>query len=449
MNIDNRRIGLFIGSEFHARSVVESGVLDQLLTKYEILVFTSPAIKKKFFIQYPKLNFIEFEFSGKIHKLFSSYLLLGTLRNIKKSNSFRFRITRYILGDYFESGNFMYQLIWIFKCFFKSIKIFLTKCIAKTLLFKYIEKRYFKEIFKTFDISELKFQSFDILISWSQNAEPAAIASILLGRKIEVPSMVVADNWDNLSSKSVFPLEPNALVCFGQQSLVFARSIQNFKNCRIYPIGSARFEIYRRIIEGFEKKEPRQILYAGSSIVAEDMEILEVFEKYYQSKTVSIDFRYRRHPYPQGPILDLNNLKNKFPTLFKAELLLANSSLESLEMTKEELRTTKIMVSMPTTFLIEGLLCNIPTILISFKSKKVRTNSRKMLQELEHLKGIEKLPGVLVANNNQDLLENIDFLTKHTINSQDNSILKYYVNWERDNFSKKFIEAIEENILSN
>jgi hypothetical protein len=244
-------------------------------------------------------------------------------------------------------------------------------------------------------------------------------------------------------------LEPNALICFGQQSVDFAHSIQKFNRCKIYPIGSARFEIYRGVIGGSERKEPRQILYAGSSIAAEDLEILELFENYYSTNNVDINFKYRRHPYPQGPELNLDDLHLKFPRLFKPEQVLPSRVLESLEQTKEELRTTQILVAMPTTFLLEGVLCKIPTILISFDSKKVRTSSRMMIKELEHLKGIENLHNIFLVNNSIELFATLIKLSASSNWFRDNSELNYFVNWDSRSFTQKFKEAVEENLLKH
>lgn len=444
MKTGKKRIGLFIGSDFHARSIVESGVLDALIIDYEVVVLTSIKTRVNQLARFSELNCVEFEVSRKVNKLFSQYLTLGTARYMNRSNSFRFRIKRYVLGDYYESRNALAKFIWASKSFLKALRVLMRILIGKSLFFRYQERAYFKELTKQFNLSELQSLNFNILISWSQNAEPSAIASILLGKKIKVPSMVVVDNWDNLSSKSIFPLEPNALICFGQQSVDFARSIQKFNECKIYPIGSARFEIYRGVIEGCEKKEPRQILYAGSSIAAEDLEILELFENYYSTNNVDINFKYRRHPYPQGPELNLDDLHLKFPKLFKPGQVLPSRALESLEQTKEELRTTKILVAMPTTFLLEGVLCKIPTILISFKSKKIRTSSRTMIEELEHLKGIENIHNISLVKNSNELFATLTTLSASSNLVQDNSELNHFVNWESKSFTQKFIEAIEE-----
>ena len=444
MKTGKKRIGLFIGSDFHARSIVESGVLDALIIDYEVVVLTSIKTRVNQLARFSELNFVEFEVSRKVNNLFSQYLTLGTARYMNRSNSFRFRIKRYVLGDYYESRSLIAQFIWAIKSILKALRVVIRILIGKSLIFKHKEKLYFKELTKQFNLLELQSLNFNILISWSQNAEPSAIASILLGKIIEVPSMVVVDNWDNLSSKSIFPLEPNALVCFGQQSVNFAHLIQKFFDCKIYPIGSARFEIYRGVIEGSEKKEPRQILYAGSSIAAEDLEILELFENYYSTNNVDINFKYRRHPYPQGPKLNLDDLYLKFPRLFRPGQVLPSEILESLEDTKEELRTTQILVAMPTTFLLEGVLCNIPTILISFESKKVRTSSRMMIKELEHLKGIENVHNISLVNNSNELFAALNRLSTSRNLVQDNAELNYFVNWESKSFPQKFIEAIDD-----
>jgi hypothetical protein len=444
MKTGKKRIGLFIGSDFHARSIVESGVLDALIIDYEVVVLTSLKIRVNYLERFSELNFVEFDVSRKVNKLFSQYLTLGTARYMNRSNSFRFRIKRYILGDYYESKSILAKFIWANKSFLKALRVLMRILIGKSLFFKYKEKVYFKKLTEQFNLSELQSLNFNVLISWSQNAEPSAIASILLGKRIKVPSMVVVDNWDNLSSKSIFPLEPNALICFGQQSVDFAHSIQKFNECKIYPIGSARFEIYRGVIEGSEKKEPRQILYAGSSIAAEDLEILELFENYYSRNNIDINFKYRRHPYPQGPELNLDDLCLKFPSLFTPEQVLPSRVLESLEQTKEELRTTQILVAMPTTFLLEGVLCKIPTILISFDSKKVRTSSRMMIEELEHLKGIENVNNITLVKNSLELFTTLIRLNASGDLVQDNSELNHFINWESKSFTQKFIEAVEE-----
>ena len=74
MKTGKKRIGIFIGSDFHARSIVESGVLDALIIDYEVVVLTSLKIRINYLARFSKLNFVEFDVSRKVNHLFSQYL---------------------------------------------------------------------------------------------------------------------------------------------------------------------------------------------------------------------------------------------------------------------------------------------------------------------------------------------------------------------------------------
>ena len=137
MKTGKKRIGLFIGSDFHARSIVESGVLDALIIDYKVVVFTSLKIRVNFLASFSELNFVEFEVSRKVNKLFSQYLALGTARYMNRSNSFRFRIKRYVLGDYYESRSLIAQFIWAIKSILKALRVVIRILIGKSLIFKH------------------------------------------------------------------------------------------------------------------------------------------------------------------------------------------------------------------------------------------------------------------------------------------------------------------------
>ena len=70
MKTRKKRIGLFIGSDFHARSIVESGVLDALIIDYEVVVLTSIKTRVNHLARFSELNFVEFDVSRKVNKFF-------------------------------------------------------------------------------------------------------------------------------------------------------------------------------------------------------------------------------------------------------------------------------------------------------------------------------------------------------------------------------------------
>jgi hypothetical protein len=103
---------------------------------------------------------------------------------------------------------------------------------------------------------------------------------------------------------------------------------------------------------------------------------------------------------------------------------------------------------MPTTFFLEGIVCGIPTILLSLESRKIRTDSRAMINNLEHLFGIEELQGLEVARDFTQLSSLLDSTIEERGNNS-RELVSEFVNWPNDNFGKKLELAINETIELN
>ena len=441
-------IGIFISSEFHARSLVESKLLENLIQKYRIVLFTTKALKETYFLNYRSITQIEIKISDTQSRYFSRQLALGTLRFINRSTSYKFRLKRQIFGDYFtENPTPIKMLKRVLDLIKVLVKITVSFVLSKSTCYQIIKKQYINSIESMLKDEIFEKYKFDLLIGWCQTSEPTAIAPIVFGQKFKVPSFLVIDNWDNLASKSVFPLEPNAIACFGNQSVEFAKNIQRFKHTVVHPIGSARFEVYRDLIESTERNYPEEIVFAGSALAAEDEELLEILNNYCESSKGDIKIKYRRHPYPQGKKVNLEDIETRFKNIYVENYQENGNSLQSLEDTCKSLSQTKVLIAMPTTFLIEGILCRVPTILISFKSKVVRYNSYRMLKELEHFKGINEVDNIYIVSTPGELFKQLDIhlLDKSVIQAQPKG-LEYYVSWNSESFAKRLCRAMDNTI---
>jgi hypothetical protein len=446
--VSDNLIGIFISSEFHARSLVESKLLKNLMQKYRIVLFTTKALKETYFLNYRSITQIEIKISDTQSKYFSRQLALGTLRFINRSTSYKFRLKRQIFGDYFTENPTLLTILKRALGLIKALaKLTINFVLSKSTYYQIVKKQYINSIESMLKDEIFDKYKFDLLVGWCQTSEPTAIATIVFGQKFKVPSFLVIDNWDNLASKSVFPLEPSAIACFGNQSVEFARSIQEFKHTVVHPVGSARFEVYRDLIESTDRNYPKEIVFAGSALAAEDEDLLEILNNYCESSKGGIKIKYRRHPYPQGKKVNLEDIETRFKNIYVENYQENGNSLQSLEETCKSLSQTRVLIAMPTTFLLEGILCRIPTILISFKSKVVRYNSYRMLKELEHFKGIGEVDNTYIVNTPDELIKQLD------LQLQDKSViqthpkgLEYYVSWQSESFSERLIKAIDKTI---
>jgi hypothetical protein len=441
-------IGIFISSEFHARSLVESKLLKNLMQKYRIVLFTTKALKETYFLNSPSIAQIEIKISDTQSRYFSRQLALGTLRFINRSTSYKFRLKRQIFGDYFtENSTPLTILERALNLIRNIVKISISFILSKSIYYQIIKKQYINSVESMLEDKIFHKYNFDLLIGWCQTSEPTAIAPIIYGRKFNIPSFLVIDNWDNLASKSVFPLEPNAIACFGNQSADFAKNIQRFKHTVVNPIGSARFEVYRDLIESTARNYPTEIMFAGSALAAEDKDLLEILNNYCESSKDNIKIKYRRHPYPQGKKVNLEDIETRFKNIYVENYQEKGNSLQSLQDTCKSLSQTKVLIAMPTTFLLEGILCRIPTILISFKSKVVRYNSYRMLKEFEHFKGINEVDNIYIVSTPDELFKQLDLqLHDESVVQTHPKGLEHYVSWNSESFASRLCTVMDNTI---
>jgi hypothetical protein len=440
-------VGIFIGSEFHARSLVESKTLNALLLNFKITIFSSPDIVNKF----PELcksdTIVSFIPDKKTNKLFAKQLRLGTLKFRKRSSSFRFRISRNILSDYWPEKKITSLISWVGKRLIRLIQTLSYFVVTSDYAYNKIQHAYYASILEIIPNSDIEDLKLDLIIGWCQTSEPSAIASILYAKQMKIPSVLVIDNWDNLSSKSIFGIEPTRVLCFGEQSIRFSEEIQKFRKGITYGVGSARFEVYRNL----ELSENRvantiRILFAGSSIAMEDESILEFLnENLIAKKGASekkFEVTYRRHPAPQGTPISLHLANLKYPFIRIDHSSTDESSWGTLPALCESLKRADVVIAMPTTFLLEARVCRLPVLVIAFDDKRIRTSSSRMIAELEHLKGISAIRGVTIVRNFGELktaLLNYDSL-KNTANDIEG--LNYFVSWDENTFAEKLTRNI-------
>lgn len=440
-------IGIFIGSEFHARSFAESGTLQGLLKNFKITLLTLPEIITNF----PELGeaneVVHFIPDVTTKKLFAKQLRLGTLKFRKRSSSFRFRLSRNILGDYRPQKKVMHLLFWVGKIFIRTIKLLFDLINTADYRYNRVKNSYHSSVLNSIPVNKMK--NLDLVIGWCQTSEPSAIAAIVYSHVNKIPSILVVDNWDNLSSKSIFGIEPTRVLCFGEQSVKFAEEIQKFKKGISFGIGSARFEIYRNFKpQKKENEETVRILFAGSSIALEDDKILTHLSEFLmKTKEVNVkkfEVTYKRHPAPQGNPTDLSLINLKYPLIKIHPSANSKSSWEKLSEVRDSLRAVDLVISMPTTLLLEARVCNLPVLVIAFTDNRIRTSSAKMMLNLEHLRGVSSIDGVKIVRNLSDLEEALIDFNSLQYSFEEASGLDYFVSWDNTTFTEKLTKHVRD-----
>jgi hypothetical protein len=389
------KIQIIIDSNFHARSLFSNELSKELQYDFEVLYCISEKVDNKFIPS--DIRTSRYQVPKRAEKLFILVLDASLIRNVRKSSSFRFRLRRYCFGDYSRFG--LPSPTGMLR-FLRSLLL------AAPGIYWFLKHQY-RLASKSLHALNLVSEEFgaEMIITWSSSIEPTTLFGILKSRELGAKSMTVFDNWDNLSSKAVLIERPDYMVCFGDQSKEFAQKIHGFNSDCCFALGSARFDSFIRVKSSTSKK----ILIAGSSIALEDSKIIEEISYCIDNlskpnSSSEFKFYYRPHPNPQGASLDIDNWRNPKIELNPSNLKFRGDNWQSQNELAHELNQYQMIISAPTTLLIEALILGKSVIVPIFDVKGINTSIKTMINELEHLKPIKRLDGVRIVQTRDEML---------------------------------------------
>lgn len=229
-----------------------------------------------------------------------------------------------------------------------------------------------------------------------------------IGRDLQLPTICLIDNWDNLTSKSVFWAKPDYLGVWGEQAVEQAIEVHGFLPEQVHPIGNPRFEGY--FTTPSSKKEQSQyafpyILFVGSAMPFDEIGALRSIDSWLQmSNEAASDVMivYRPHPWQQKRNVRSDFIQSEFSRVLLdgqiseaieqgVELSSRNSAFQpSLSYYPALLQAASCVVGPLTTMLLEAALCLRPTIGLSYFDGHHSNTSKRYFT---HFEGMESVPG--------------------------------------------------------
>jgi hypothetical protein len=138
----------------------------------------------------------------------------------------------------------------------------------------------------------------DLVIAPSGGTDNLVIDAIRSAKALGITSLVLVYNWDNLSSKGTFPVEPDYLGVVGPQSVKHAESIHRIPAERVRVLGGPYIDHY---FHRDESPAPspfsfRYVLFAGCYMPFDELTPLERLEKAVEEHQLDLKIVYRPHP---------------------------------------------------------------------------------------------------------------------------------------------------------
>jgi hypothetical protein len=250
---------------------------------------------------------------------------------------------------------------------------------------------------------------YDLIILPSAAFEPIIPQLVDLKFETKTRLLMIIDNWDNLSSKTILWKKPDFLATWGPQSTLHAIEIQNFPESRIFEIGAARFSnhIYAREINKLTQPLARYALFVGTFLKFDELKCLEILnEEININRDVYGDFKivYRPHPFKEEFKFDIKNLNNieLDDKLISFTQQGSTRNLDYAESMKLQLGA-KFIVGGLTSMLVESSILGKKYLALVHREKGNVTSPDEVYRSYEHFSEISILPNIAFVDSIEDL----------------------------------------------
>jgi hypothetical protein len=269
-------------------------------------------------------------------------------------------------------------------------------------------------------IKSLKSQ---IVIFPSTGAEEVIFELFELARIENKKTVMVIENWDNLTSKTTFPINPDFITVMGKKSLNQARDIHKIPSENIHITGLPKFEkiIEQRLVQQYKELISTKIkfLYLGYSLPYNEHKVVELIHnallKLFGNE--GFELTYRPHPFKQKRFFE-NELAIPLSENFKIDsrnsaTLAESKMLPTIDMDYvSDLKRFDLIVTTPTTMVLEIMLLGIPCLVDGLDDGIHTTSPFFTLNQYLHQEDILEIPEVKIAKNIDELINGIQVLLK-------------------------------------
>ena len=431
------RIALVVLNRQYLISWFDSGTIDLLIDSgsCEVSVFSPQHVLdllptdtkyKKF-----KIDSIEAS-TAATHLVAMNWVSLRS-----KSSTFRFSLQRTFRSDYWFFA-FRLGLIQGFKQTLLNAKTVLWNLRKKRLTvlyffrpFRILAKRHHSKLGKMNVLPEgIRNGNFDWMFIPCHAIDELMTDYIAEAREIGLKSLVAIDNWDNLTSKSVYVVKPDYLTVMGQKCIEHAKNIHGIQKESVLTYGLPRFDAYRK----HERSRPviaqnpkKRVLYAGFSMAHSEKRVVDAIASYLDERygDGAVEVHYRPHPIPipridKYEISHPNVVSSSHGSLPRTGMPTMDSSYISA------MQSADVVVGAPTTLMLEAMLLGRPCVIDLTTDKFHRTTASNAAKHFVHMHDLLAVPDVDAGRTISEILSAVDALLAKDVESMDYDIDHLY-----------------------
>ncbi len=458
-----KKIIFFLKDDYYYK-YFNNNLIDNINKNNDVLVLTSEKNNSKILNQ-KKIKTITYKTNKKSDVWIMRAIYIG-LKNYKKNVinfKFAFDLRYPKINNYYRQFKSNIKFISLLKVFLKR-NFFLL--LSKSFLFS-IFKFFFLNLVKPENNLLKIFKDFkpDLLIYPTHGAEPEFYKILLLCKNLKIKSLLIIDNWDNLTSHTFFYIKPNLLAVWGQQTKEHAIKYHNIEKNNIYTFGNPKFNNYLKL-KNEKLDNPynfKYILFIGSFVNWNEIDCLFKINEIVKINKLNLKIIYRPHP---SSFLNKNKViehikKNKDSAIVLDKIVEQNKNylsnnvtnltdksrlyIEPVNYFESLIQNSELSIGTLSTITIEALIFRKKFMVIAYPKENHEFNPENIYKYAEYAKGLEKIELIKITKH-YNLLEK-EFISFYNlkINQEDINIsnqINYFYDSKNINTFKNLMNMI-------
>lgn len=331
-----------------------------------------------------------------------SYFFFSMVNKISMNSSFKARFRNLIFGELklvprpFLSQNLIKCLNSNMKHLFNYIKNYYYQIpafipILNTLLLKILKTIYSNN---HLPLPTQMDRHFDLMIFLGGANELEIFELIKAAKQNGNKTLLCLENWDNLTSKRFMITKPDFTFVMGQDSARLASLVQDLPRDKVVAAGLPRFNPYRglKIFPNSNPKNQFEILYLGCYQPHNEIKLINTMVELLEKSLIKGQFKikYKPHPGPRNRYVDSSKL-SEIVEVVKSNLEVDRTNPVIDEFHISLIKNANIIISSPTSMILECMLMGKKTILDLTDDGFHRTTARKQFKDLIHFHVLNKL----------------------------------------------------------
>ena len=452
-----KKILIVINSNLFLRNYISTDAFKLLEEKYDVhYILEKSTIKmaehheiNKF--SYYKLNPLKMRYIFRVNAL-ARYHYLG------KSKTFKFRhqkLKHYRIKDIKNHLKSFFVKPRIKEIVFNTCMLIIEEILLSLFKKKYVYN-FFLPILKIFDfqIKSIKSQidkiNPDLLILPSCAYDSELGTLYKSSKRKNSKLLLLIDNWDNLSSKSILIYKPCYMGVWGEQTKKHAIEIHNMDKKNVFCISNPRFQSYfssrnSNLKSNFNWK---YILFLGTSMPLNEKLVLNKLNNLIEKNSSLDSYKiiYRPHPWSRKDSFDLSKLQNVIIDPQVVEQFQSNSYSSrfqpNIDYYPSLLQNSSIIIGGLTSMIIESSIMYKNYVVLAYRDEDHFESPETIYNSHLHFEGIETLPNIKLCRH----LDNLENLVLNNLNSVD-KIQKDLIDKKLNYFVRNDDETYKERLL--